>query len=289
MTGSLPRTRAAKRWPAETAPTEALQSFPDRPKRAAVQAESALLQHFLEGASGQWGRDHHDHGVEQATEMAIQASTRAEFGKALKHLMRVTGRTQGGIVSHSDKNGKWLSKSTVSRMVNGATLGRHKEQVEAFVEACGVALLKPVWAYARELVRDRCDQRNQPTATLPDAPPYEQPAESLTVSESFVDDSLNNTATDVVLDVHIRITCEDIRKAGPMLLAMTALCPDDANLLTGHRLATMALFLSAGYALLTHAKRAVRTTTDTIGDVTCPPVTADLSHVCVTTPRNRTA
>lgn len=52
------------------------------------------------------------------------------------------------------EHGKWLSRSTVSRMVQGTVVCRRYEQIEAFVAACGAEEYTEVWVSAWARVRD---------------------------------------------------------------------------------------------------------------------------------------
>lgn len=219
--------------------------------------------------------------MRRAVETALRASDTKQLGRSLALLAGAARRTQGEIVRRD--SGEWLSKSTVSRMMNGAVLCRHRQQVEAFVKAC-VGADSPVvdlWGQAWEQVRENQAIRRENLA--------------LTEGNSAgvrVDDEADQysaatqtvVAEDVLLDVHIRVTEEHIRKAVPMLFAM-GLCDANENSQNGWLLASKALLGAAGVALLNHAQRLAQA---------CGTVDVDsagrLAGVCsITAPSRRTA
>jgi hypothetical protein len=113
--------------------------------------------------------------LEQALKSARHAHTAEEFGAALKEVIRATELTQGEIVRRDGRTTNKLSKSTVSRMVNGTTIVRNRDQVEAFIRACGgVDTYVEAWGVAWEQLRavvheDRIAVADQDTVTPVDA------------------------------------------------------------------------------------------------------------------------
>ncbi|MCG8919429.1 helix-turn-helix domain-containing protein [Actinokineospora sp. PR83] len=96
---------------------------------------------------------------------ARAADTPAEFGAALRELLTATGTTSGAVVRHD--GGRELSRSTVSRMVNGVGMCRRPEQITAFVRACGQDREAPAWVGAWRDLRNRL--RDHPGTATPAA------------------------------------------------------------------------------------------------------------------------
>jgi hypothetical protein len=96
------------------------------------------------------------------------AATAAAFNQALRALMEQAGRTQGQVERHDRANGHELSRSTISRMVNGEKLCSRPEQVEAFVRACGHGHEAALWVGAWRAVREgrRADAADAPDTAL---------------------------------------------------------------------------------------------------------------------------
>jgi hypothetical protein len=87
---------------------------------------------------------------------ASEARTPAQFNAALSQLFTKSGKTQAYIVRYDRAAGYELSRSTVSRMVNGGDVlvCTRLEQVQAFVTACGYPHESTVWSDFWKQIRD---------------------------------------------------------------------------------------------------------------------------------------
>jgi hypothetical protein len=240
--------------------------------------------------------------LENALDCALHARSSQEFGAALKEVMRATGRHQGEIVRQDGRTEeKWLSKSTVSRMVNGTTIARHRGQVEAFIRACGgvgayVEAWGLAWVQCRAAVRaDRTTTAGQDNVlgdteigdeSVADRRPVDQSqnpgspgdATASTAAPADADVDWSSAEVGALLDVHVRVTKEHLMRAAPVLVAMGLLATVNGRLPSGQELAVMALLGAAGIALFSHMQRVAHG----------PGTGADHpSGVCMTAPRKQ--
>lgn len=245
------------------------------------------------------GLDTEAEGLFFSAQRAMKAGSPAELGRALAHLLRLARRTQGDVVRYDAEHGKWLSRSTVSRMVQGTVVCRHYEQIEAFVAACGAEEYTEVWVSAWARVRDnqRTSGHTLRDRAVPGADPADDgetsrdvsitettesgtpasghPADPLSPSRSddYDEQSMDVTPAEasavtditlqdrVLLDVHVRVTQEHIRAAALVLVAMGCLSGDHGQP-DGETLAAMAISGAAGLALLTHIQERSHTDPD---------------------------
>jgi hypothetical protein len=250
--------------------------------------------------------------LEAALVHALHARTAQEFGAALKEVMHVTRRTQGDLIrrdGHTKQ--RWLSRSTVSRMVNGTTIGRHQEQVEAFIRACGgVDTYAKVWGFAWMQVRtairaDRvamADQRNvdgdamdaeiaDEAPAVPDlgyetGDPHSTDSSTAPAPDATAGAEGSPPKDDALLDVHVRVTRDHLLKAAPVLVAMGLLTAANGRLPSGRELVFTALLGAAGIALLTHMQCVAQAANDATPQGATPSsATTDDPHVYMTAPR----
>ena len=94
-----------------------------------------------------------------AAEAAARASTTREFGAACGRLLSDKRLSQGEVARRA---GHRLPKSTVNRIVTGASLCQTPDQVLALLEACNASDEAEVWLQSWE--RARVNKRRKPPA-----------------------------------------------------------------------------------------------------------------------------
>lgn len=195
-----------------------------------------------------------------AMEAAVRARNTREYGVALDQLRQEKGLSRGEIARRD--NGKWLSKSTVSRVCNGTTLFRDGRQVAAFVDACGASEETWRWVQCWTRLHDnrprrktvKTDDDNAPTEVPYPAAPAVEPADEILAAalEAAADCEMSS---EVLLNLNVRVTREHLRKATPMLatLGIAGVCGDTR---ATRSVGAAALMVAGGLALIELAQSA---------------------------------
>lgn len=203
-----------------------------------------------------------------AVEEASRARTAEQLGLAFDQLRQEKRLTRGEIARRD--GGNWLSKSTVSRVCSGKTLFRHREQVVAFVAACGVSDEDWRWVQYWKRVREhRSNERGAPpgSAVLPTGV---QPEAGPT---GVVDDTAGTgqrTASgpeddEILKEFHVKVTRAHLRQAAPMLAMLGLLGTTCGDAPATRALGTAALALAGGLVLIEWARATTQAASEGTG------------------------